>query len=94
MNVDVPVWEENGILHIDVRGQEPPHPLIAILQLIESREGLQKLIVILDREPVYLFPELHDRGWRWARLDAPKGEVRLLVQAGHEADTDEEGTGL
>jgi hypothetical protein len=51
-------------IHIDVRGLNPPEPMIAILQMIDSGQADgAALIAHLDREPIFLYPELEDRGW-------------------------------
>ncbi|HXZ22213.1 MAG TPA: DUF2249 domain-containing protein [Pseudolabrys sp.] len=56
-------WRTADAVHIDVRGLEPPEPMIAILQTIDGGEVDSALIAHLDREPIFLYPELDDRGW-------------------------------
>lgn len=53
-------WREDDGLHVEVRGLPPPEPMIHILQLIDSRAA-NVLIAHLDREPIFLYPELSDR---------------------------------
>lgn len=48
---------------MDVRGLEPPEPMVEILGLIDSGQAGTVLIAHLDREPIFLYPELDDRGW-------------------------------
>jgi Uncharacterized conserved protein (DUF2249) len=72
-------WVEAGAQHIDVRGLEPPAPLVAILQLLDSVDAACELIVHHDRDPLLLYPELAERGWSAENLDAPPGEVRLRL---------------
>ena len=50
-------------MHLDVRGLELPEPMVAILRLIDGGEVENVLIAHLDREPVFLYPELDERGW-------------------------------
>jgi hypothetical protein len=50
-------------VHIDLRGLNPPEPMVAILQTIDGGEIDTALIAHLDREPIFLYPELDDRGW-------------------------------
>ena len=38
-------------------------PMVAILGMIDRGEAGAVLIAHLDREPVFLYPELDDRGW-------------------------------
>lgn len=56
-------WQSDGVVHIDVRGLEPPEPMVAILRAIDSGEADTVLVAHLDREPIFLYPELDDRGW-------------------------------
>jgi hypothetical protein len=72
-------WSEAGALHIDVRGLEPPQPLVAILQLVDSIQNAGEIIVHHDRDPLLLYPELAERGWTAEALAAPTGEVRLRL---------------
>ena len=37
--------------------------MVAILQAIDSGEVNSVLVAHLDREPIFLYPELDDRGW-------------------------------
>lgn len=69
-----------GVAHIEVRGLQPPEPLRAILTLVEKVPDGTVIIVHHDRHPIYLFPELAERGWSWAELEAPAGEVRLELR--------------
>jgi hypothetical protein len=57
------LWRTADAVHIDVRGLEPPEPMVEILGLIDRGEAGDVLIAHLDREPVFLYPELDDRGW-------------------------------
>jgi len=73
-------WVEDGVLHIDVRGLEPPQPMVAIMRVLEGPEPVDSLIAHLDREPIYLFPELDERGWTHEILAREPGEVRLAIR--------------
>lgn len=57
------IWRTADAVHVDVRNLEPPEPMIAILQIIDSGEVESALVAHLDREPIFLYPELDDRGW-------------------------------
>jgi hypothetical protein len=80
---DADVWRAPDGTHLDVRGLEPPQPMIRILRLIDSGEVDDVLVVHLDREPIFLYPELDDRGWSHEIVAAACGdpacedEVRL-----------------
>ena len=79
------VWSEAEEWHIDVRGLEPPEPMHAIISLIETPAISGPVIVHHEREPVYLYPELAERGWRWALIAGEPGEVRLRLERKEEA---------
>ena len=60
----VPIWRAADAVHIDVRGLDPPAPMVQILHIIDEGEIGTVLVAHLDREPIFLYPELDDRGWR------------------------------
>jgi hypothetical protein len=62
-------------LHIDVRGLSPPEPMVAILGLIDRGEAGNALTAHLDREPIFLYPELEDRGWSYELLAVTSDEA-------------------
>jgi hypothetical protein len=77
-------WSDADGLHVDVRGLDPPQPMIEILGLIESGQAGAVLTAHLDREPIFLYPELEDRGWDHELLPAcahgeHDGEVKLRM---------------
>ena len=73
-------WVEADGVHIDVRGLQPPGPLVAILELVESIRDATPVIVHHERDPQLLYPELAEIGWRAVRLDGVPGEVRLKLE--------------
>jgi len=74
-------WREGDAVHIDVRGLPPPQPLVAIMRLVHSLAGSDTpLVVHHDRDPVLLYPELAEIGWSAERIDAPPGEIRLMLR--------------
>lgn len=73
-------WRDDSGRHIDVRGLEPPQPLVEILRLVASVRDATPVIVHHDRDPRLLYPELAERGWVVERLEADPGEVRLRLR--------------
>lgn len=73
------LWRDGGIPHIDVRGLDPPEPMLAILRLIEQPDCGPTVIVHHEREPMFLYPELAERGWRHEIVAGDPGEVRLQL---------------
>lgn len=76
------VWNEPDGLHVDVRGLEPPQPMRAIVALIEDSGTGDTVTVHHEREPVFLYPELAERGWSHAIVAGEPGEVRLRLTRG------------
>jgi hypothetical protein len=81
---DSRIWQSADGTHIDVRGLDPPEPMVAILTLLESSD-ISSLIAHLDRDPIFLYPELDERGWGYELLPSDCGnescghEVRLKL---------------
>jgi uncharacterized protein (DUF2249 family) len=73
------LWREDGIAHIDVRGLNPPEPMLAILRLLEQPDCGAMVIVHHEREPMFLYPELDERGWQHELVAGDPGEVRLAL---------------
>jgi uncharacterized protein (DUF2249 family) len=72
-----------GQVHeIDVRGLEPPEPLVRILDALEALPAGAKLRAHTDREPCHLFGEAEQRGFRHECNEQPDGAwVTLLERA-------------
>jgi len=58
------MWRGEEGLHVDLRGLSCPEPLVAVLRLIDGGEAGDCLIAHLSQEPLLLYPELNERGWR------------------------------
>jgi hypothetical protein len=58
------VWRGEEGLHVDVRGLPCPEPLVTVLQLIDGGVAEDFLVAHLSQEPLLLYPELAERGWR------------------------------
>ncbi len=73
-------WTDADGEHIDVRGLQPPGPLVLIIELVESITETTPVIVHHDRDPALLYPELAELGWTAARIDGEPGEIRLKLE--------------
>ena len=69
------IWRTVDAIHIDLRGLEPPEPMVAVLRAIDGGEVDTALIAHLDREPIFLYPELHDRGWSHELISSSSGST-------------------
>jgi len=77
-------WRTAECIHVDLRGLDPPEPMVTILHLIDSGEAESVLIALFDREPIFLYPELEDRGWTHEMISSCGGsgcadEVKLRL---------------
>lgn len=73
-------WTEEDGIHLDVRRLPPPEPLRVILRLVESLGESGTIVVHHDRDPVFLAPELAERGWRIVRTEAAPADLRLWLE--------------
>ncbi len=73
-------WQQADGLHIDTRGLQPPDPMISILWHIEQPDQHGPITAYFDRDPVFLLPELAERGWRYEYADRQPSEVRLILR--------------
>jgi len=74
-------WQAKDGLHIDLRGMSPPEPMVAILATLAQPDETGPVIAHLDRDPIYLYPELVGLGWAWQTLqtDAPDISEACLI---------------
>ncbi len=72
-------WQAGDGYHLDVSNLDPPEPLVAILELIERPDMDGPVIFHHTREPVFLYPELNERGWQHEIIKRERGEVCLKV---------------
>ncbi len=73
-------WLEADGLHLDVRGLNPPDPAVAVLWHIDRPDQDGPVTVLLDRHPIYLFPELAERGWEAEKISGEPGNVCLVLR--------------
>lgn len=68
---------------LDLLGLAPPEPMVRILETLVDMPSGAVLFALLDREPMFLFPELAHRGHEWAGNLSPDGQsYRLMVRCG------------
>jgi uncharacterized protein (DUF2249 family) len=64
---------------LDVRELEMPLPMLRILEKLEELNAGQALFVYHKRIPVFLLPELKDRGFQFRARKLAENEVHLLI---------------
>lgn len=76
------LWPDPAIT-LDLAGLMPPEPMVRILETLATLPEGDVLFALLDREPMFLFPELAMRGHEWAGNFAPDGaSYRLMIRSG------------
>jgi uncharacterized protein (DUF2249 family) len=65
---------------LDVRGLEPPEPMVRVLHAIEQLEVGDDLEVRHDRRPIFLYPQLDERGFTHQTDEPAPGLVRIVIR--------------
>ncbi|MEO8742075.1 MAG: DUF2249 domain-containing protein, partial [Lysobacteraceae bacterium] len=62
---------------------DPPEPMVRILAGLETMQPGQVMSALLCREPMFLLPELDQRGHRWqGAFDDDGRTYKILIQVG------------
>jgi uncharacterized protein (DUF2249 family) len=64
---------------IDVRGLEPPLPMIRVLERLDTLVEGAELEVIHDRRPMFLYPQLEERGFAHETDEPEPGLIRIRI---------------
>jgi uncharacterized protein (DUF2249 family) len=67
---------------LDVRGLEPPQPMVQVLERLEALGPGGVLTVLHERRPVFLYPQLDARGFRHETDEPEPGLVRIVIRRG------------
>lgn len=79
---DAGLWPD-PVDSLDLRGMIPPEPMVRVLETLEGMAAGEVLFVLLEREPMPLFPELAQRDHEWAGNFAMDGaSYRLMIRRG------------
>jgi uncharacterized protein (DUF2249 family) len=65
---------------LDVRGLEPPLPMVRVLEALDGLAPGQALEVIHERRPVFLYPQLDERGFAHETDEPAPGVVRIRIR--------------
>ena len=65
---------------LDLRGLEPPEPMLRVLERLDTIGPGQSLTVLHDRRPVFLYPQLDARGFHHDTEDLEPGLVRIVIR--------------
>jgi len=64
---------------LDVRGLEPPEPMVQILERLDTLRPGQRLVVLHERRPMLLYPQLDERGFLHETEEPGPGLVRIVI---------------
>ncbi|HXG04198.1 MAG TPA: DUF2249 domain-containing protein [Candidatus Binatia bacterium] len=67
-------------VRIDVRGLEPPMPMVLVLERLERLEADEQLEVIHERRPLFLYPLIVERGFVHETDEPGPGVLRILIR--------------
>ena len=65
---------------LDVRGLEPPEPMVRTLEALEDLPAGGTLLQVNVRVPRFLLPHLEERGCSWEIDERADGEVRVRIR--------------
>lgn len=75
-------WPEPSVT-LDNRELDPPEPMVRILEALESMSEGEVLSALMNREPLFLLPELAKRGHHWRGAFEPDGTTyAITIQVG------------
>jgi uncharacterized protein DUF2249 len=57
------LWLAEDGVHIDVRGLDPPQPIVRLLELIDASQVGSAVTAQFSYDPAVLYPEFDARGW-------------------------------
>jgi len=77
---DVEPGASTGGRVLDVRGLEPPEPMVRILDEVERLGPGALLEVRHERRPTFLYPQLDERGFAHETDEPEPGLVRILIR--------------
>jgi len=65
---------------LDVRGLEPPLPMVRVLERLDTLAPGDSLTVLHERRPLFLYPQLDDRGFHHDTDEPEPGLVRIVIR--------------
>jgi uncharacterized protein (DUF2249 family) len=68
------------VIEVDVRGLEPPEPLVNILEAVASLPSGAKLRALTDRRPMHLYAQLEERGFSGETTEQEDGSFVTYVR--------------
>ncbi len=67
---------------VDVRGLEPPQPMVRVLEELDRLKPGEQIEVLHERRPMFLYPQLDERGFTHETEEPRPGLVRIIIRRG------------
>ena len=64
---------------LDNRGLEPPQPMMRTLQALEEMDSGEKLVIINDRRPMFLYEQLDTNGYKHTTSEREDGSFQIEI---------------
>lgn len=64
---------------LDNRGLEPPEPMARTLKSLDEMKKGEKLAIINDRRPMFLYEELDERGYQHETEAQEDGSFKITI---------------
>jgi uncharacterized protein (DUF2249 family) len=77
---DLLLEHDHALLEVDVRGLEPPEPMVRILEALSGIEEGGVLLVHHHREPMFLYDKLEERGFQAACQKVQDNYYKVLIK--------------
>ena len=71
---------EEDVIVLDVRGMEPPEPMVHTLAALESLPQGKTLLQINERIPQFLLPKLDEMGFAYEVREQNDALVRVFIR--------------
>jgi len=68
------LWRTAEGTHLDLRGLREPEQMASVLSTIEDSQTGAALVGHFDQEPIFLYPELEERGWSHEVVESHCGD--------------------
>lgn len=79
-NQNVSAATSANILELDVRGLEPPQPMVKILETLETLPAGGEIRARTDRRPMHLYAELEARGFTGQTEEQTDGSFLTIIK--------------
>ena len=67
-------------MKLDNRELEPPQPMIRTLEALEQLRDDETSTIINDQRPLFLYPELEERGYTHETIELDDGSFQITIR--------------